>query len=181
MRFYVGVAVAALAVAVLAPSAVRAQDIKPGKWEYTTQMDMGNRPMPQIPPDKVAQMPPAMRAKIEGLMQGRTTYSACITADMPVPKNPRGGDCSVAKNGAQRRHDPLAGVVHDAEWQDQHGRGDGQLRRRRDDDGHDDPHRTRGRQIPYDAAAHQRTLPGPLRFIEFSGKTTHTPPPSRGG
>lgn len=97
MRFYVGVAVAALAVAVLAPSAVRAQDIKPGKWEYTTQMDMGNRPMPQIPPDKVAQMPPAMRAKIEGLMQGRTTYSACITADMPVPKNPRGGDCSVAK------------------------------------------------------------------------------------
>lgn len=97
MRFYVGVAVAALAVAVLAPSAVRAQDIKPGKWEYTTQMDMGNRPMPQIPPDKVAQMPPAMRAKIEGLMQGRTTYSACITADMPVPKNPRGGDCNVAK------------------------------------------------------------------------------------
>ncbi len=96
MKFHVGAA--AMLAVVVAAGPVRAQDIKPGKWEYTTQMNMGNRPMPQIPPDKLAQMPPEARAKIEQMMRGGgTTYSACITADMPVPKNPRGGDCSVAK------------------------------------------------------------------------------------
>lgn len=95
MNFGYGAAAAALVVAIYATSPVRAQDIKPGKWEYTTQMNMGNRPMPQIPPDKLAQMPPEMRAKIEQMMHGSVTYSSCITADMPVPKNPRGGECNV--------------------------------------------------------------------------------------
>ncbi len=97
MKFHVGVAAAALGVAVVQVSPAWAQDIKPGKWEYTTQLNMGNRSMPPIPPDKLAQMPPEMRARIEQMMHGNTTtYSSCITADMPVPKNPRGGDCSVA-------------------------------------------------------------------------------------
>jgi hypothetical protein len=98
MKFGVIAVSLALGFIVFAAGSAQAQDIKPGKWEYTAQMNMGNRPMPQIPPDKLAQMPPEARAKIEQMMHGGgMTYASCITADRPMPNNPRAGDCTVDK------------------------------------------------------------------------------------
>ena len=97
MKFRYGAALVAAGVALLATAPSQAQDIKPGKWEYTAHTDMGGRAMPQIPPEQLAQMPPEARAKIEQMMHGGMTYSSCITADHPVPKNPRGGDCNMDK------------------------------------------------------------------------------------
>lgn len=97
MKFGFIAAAAALGFAVFAAGTAQAQDIKPGKWEYTARTDMGNRPMPQIPPDKLAQMPPEARAKLEQMIHGGITYSSCITADRPMPKNPRAGNCTMDK------------------------------------------------------------------------------------
>ncbi|HEY3743186.1 MAG TPA: DUF3617 domain-containing protein [Bryobacteraceae bacterium] len=45
-------------------------DAKPGLWETvsTTQME-GMPAMPQIPPEKLAQMPPEARARVEAMMK----------------------------------------------------------------------------------------------------------------
>lgn len=46
-------------------------DVKPGLWEQTMTMEMSGMPaMPQLTPEQLAQMPPAARARIEGMMGG---------------------------------------------------------------------------------------------------------------
>lgn len=63
-------------------------DAKPGLWETvsTTQME-GMPAMPQISPDKLAQMPPEARARVEAMMKNaaggpRTTTSrSCQTRE----------------------------------------------------------------------------------------------------
>jgi hypothetical protein len=48
-------------------------DVKAGEWEYSVTMKMAGMPqmgqMPQIPADKLAQMPPEQRARVEALMK----------------------------------------------------------------------------------------------------------------
>jgi hypothetical protein len=48
-------------------------DLKAGEWEYSVTMKMAGMPqmaqMPQIPADKLAQMPPEQRAKIEAMLK----------------------------------------------------------------------------------------------------------------
>src|SRR5579872_2966162 len=75
--------------ATLAPLAcaqeIKPIDIKTGLWETTTKMEMAGMPqMPQIPPERLAQMPPEARARVEALMkgQGGGTARSCITREM---------------------------------------------------------------------------------------------------
>ena len=43
-------------------------DVKPGLWEQTMTMEMTGGPaMPQMTPEQLAQLPPAMRARLEGM------------------------------------------------------------------------------------------------------------------
>jgi hypothetical protein len=76
-------------VAILLPAASWAADVfdvKPGLWETTSTTDMGNMAaMPQIPADKLAQLPPDQRARIEAMMKGRsgtpTVTKVCMTKE----------------------------------------------------------------------------------------------------
>jgi hypothetical protein len=96
MNFVRGLFPIVLILTAAAAAPAMAQEIKPGRWQYTMQMDASA--MPQIPPDKLAQMPPEARARIEQMMKGRLGgYSSCITADHPVPQNPRQGDCQMTR------------------------------------------------------------------------------------
>jgi hypothetical protein len=78
-----------------------ADDIKPGKWEYTFQMQMPNVPaMPAIPSDQLAKLPPAARAQLQQMQQGHMSFTntSCVTADHLVPPTgSRNGECTVAK------------------------------------------------------------------------------------
>jgi hypothetical protein len=60
-------------------------DVKPGLWEQTMTMEMTGMPaMPQMTPEQLAQMPPAMRARMEGMMQGgpqTITSKVCQTKE----------------------------------------------------------------------------------------------------
>ena len=79
-----------LAVLILAAGASRAADVtplnlKPGLWETTTVSERSGMPaMPAIPPDKLAAMPPDVRARLEAQMKGMsspttTTKQSCRT------------------------------------------------------------------------------------------------------
>jgi len=50
-------------------------DVKLGLWEQTTTMEMAGMPamqgMPQMTPEQMAQMPPAVRARMEAMMKGQ--------------------------------------------------------------------------------------------------------------
>lgn len=50
-------------------------DVKPGLWEHTTTVEMSNMPgmqgMPQLTPEQLAKMPPAVRARFEAMMNGQ--------------------------------------------------------------------------------------------------------------
>jgi len=81
--------------ALVGPTAIWAQDIKPidikpGLWENTTTTQMSGMTMPNMPqisPDKLAQMPPAQRAQVEAMMKGgggapqTNTTKVCITKE----------------------------------------------------------------------------------------------------
>jgi hypothetical protein len=65
-------------------------DVKPGLWETTStsQMEGLNMPAaPQIPPEKLAQMPPAQRAQVEAMLKNRpgaprtSTNRSCQTKE----------------------------------------------------------------------------------------------------
>jgi hypothetical protein len=69
---------------------IRPFDAKPGLWETTStsQMEGVNMPaMPQIPPDKLAQMPPEQRARVEAMLKNRpgsartSTNRSCQTRE----------------------------------------------------------------------------------------------------
>src|SRR5690348_15022970 len=62
-------------------------DVKVGLWESTNTSEMSGMPaMPAIPPDKLAQVPPEQRARIEAMMKGRggsntSTTRSCLTKE----------------------------------------------------------------------------------------------------
>lgn len=82
--------------AVLLPVMASAQEIKPidvktGLWETTVTNEVSGMPamtMPQIPPDKLAQLPPEQQARIQAMMKGgsggprTTTAKSCLTREM---------------------------------------------------------------------------------------------------
>jgi hypothetical protein len=83
-----------LAIVMVCPVAIWAQDIKPldikpGLWENTTSFLMSGMSMPAnmppISPEKLAQLPPAQRAQVEAMMKGGAgapqthTSKVCIT------------------------------------------------------------------------------------------------------
>src|SRR3982751_3012603 len=75
---------------------VLADTVKPGQWEFTSQMQMPGG----------AQLPPGMQAPSGTSMQPgagmRSTYRACIDSEKAVPSDPRGA-CkidNVRRNGA---------------------------------------------------------------------------------
>jgi len=45
-------------------------DVKPGLWEQTMTIEMTGMPAPQVTPEQLAQMPPALRARMEGMIGG---------------------------------------------------------------------------------------------------------------
>ncbi len=82
----------------LAPFAMRAQDIKPfdvktGLWESTTTTEMSGLPampaMPQLSEEQLSKMPPQARAQVEAMMKNKggvgaprtTTGRSCITKE----------------------------------------------------------------------------------------------------
>jgi Protein of unknown function (DUF3617) len=71
----------------LAQARVLADTVKPGQWEFTSQMQMPG--MPQIPAG--AQMPPNMQMQARGM---KSTYRTCIDSERAVPSDPR-GQCKI--------------------------------------------------------------------------------------
>ncbi|MGH7815486.1 MAG: DUF3617 domain-containing protein [Candidatus Binataceae bacterium] len=100
---FAATAASALLIAAVAP--VRAAGIKPGKWEFTTEMTMPGGTMdgpgalapggtPQIPPGM--KLPPNVHMWSNG--HGMTiTDTSCMKADDPVPKIGRNKFCTVDK------------------------------------------------------------------------------------
>lgn len=72
------VAVATMAAIVFLSVPSRAAGVKPGRWEFTSQIQ--GMQMPQLPPG--VQLPPNIH-----MGNGGTTYTTCITGDNPVPTN----------------------------------------------------------------------------------------------
>jgi hypothetical protein len=84
-----------LAIVILCPVIIPAQDIKPldiktGLWETTVTSQITGLPaMPAIPEDQLAKMPPETRAHVEAMMKGRgaagspqtRTQKNCITSE----------------------------------------------------------------------------------------------------
>jgi hypothetical protein len=106
-----------LMLAVCTGSALAADNmklnVKPGLWETTMKMDMsGMPPMPAIPPERLAQMPPEQRARLEAMMKGgdlpgkQHTSRSCVTADDlkngPAFDKESGADCkrTIVNNSA---------------------------------------------------------------------------------
>ncbi len=76
-----------------AGAAQAADEIRPGKWEFTTQTQMPNMPpMPQMPPGM--SLPPGMSMGAGGAMT--MTHTSCVESSKPVPDNP-GHDCKIDK------------------------------------------------------------------------------------
>jgi hypothetical protein len=93
-----GMAAAASAAEAVLPVQARvlADTVKPGQWEFTSQMQMPGG----------MQLPPGVQAPSGTSMQPgagmRSTYRACIDSEKAVPSDPRGA-CkidNVRRNGA---------------------------------------------------------------------------------
>ena len=107
-----------LAIVMACPAGIWAQDmkidVKPGLWENTTTsqisgLTMPAGSMPQLTPEQLAQMPPAARARLEGMMKGgagapqTNTTKACITADQlshPLLESMGDKSCSYKLTGS---------------------------------------------------------------------------------
>lgn len=64
-------------------AAQTAQGIKPGRWEFTSQMQMPN--MPQLPPG--TQLPPGVQMPAGGGLSA--SHTSCIDPERAVPTDPR--------------------------------------------------------------------------------------------
>ena len=64
-----------------------ADTVRPGQWEFTSQMQMPG--MPQMPPG--SSLPPNVQAQAGGM---KSTYRACIDSEKAVPSDPR-GQCTI--------------------------------------------------------------------------------------
>lgn len=74
---------------------VLADTVKPGQWEFTSQMQMPG--MPKLPPG--VQLPPNVQMQQGGM---QSTYKTCVDSERAVPSDPR-GQCKiehVQRNGA---------------------------------------------------------------------------------
>jgi hypothetical protein len=72
-----------------------ADTVKPGQWEFTSQMQMPG--MPKLPPG--TQLPPNVQLQQGGM---QSTYRTCVDSEKAVPNDPR-GQCKiehVQRNGA---------------------------------------------------------------------------------
>jgi len=85
---------AALMACSLAPALAQNQpiDVRTGLWEITTQRETTGMPkmpeMPALPPEVLAQMPPAQRAQLQAALKarqnmgsGKQASKVCITAE----------------------------------------------------------------------------------------------------
>jgi hypothetical protein len=78
-RLATGIAAAML----LAGAALAAEDsLKPGKWEFVTEMQGSN--LPALPPG--AKFPPGVQLRPGGGMN--ITHTTCVSANSPVPAGP---------------------------------------------------------------------------------------------
>jgi len=68
----------------LAQARILANTVKPGQWEFTSQLQMPG--MPQVPPG--VQPPPNAPMQQGGMA---STYRACVDSERAVPSDPRGG------------------------------------------------------------------------------------------
>jgi hypothetical protein len=71
----------------LAQARVLADTVKPGQWEFTSQMQMPG--MPQMPAG--SSLPPNVQMQAGGM---KSTYRTCIDAEKAVPSDPR-GQCKI--------------------------------------------------------------------------------------
>ena len=72
-----------------------ADTVKPGQWEFTSQMEMPGMPKP--PPG--VQLPPNVQMQQGGM---KSSYKTCVDSERAVPSDPR-GQCKiehVQRNGA---------------------------------------------------------------------------------
>ncbi len=104
-------------LAILLPAATWAQgfDVKPGLWESTATTTLPGGSV-QIPPEKLAQLPPEQRKMIESMNQGRTSTSTskiCLTKES-LSKGFTPGQFSGANNCTQNMTtmSPSKIVVH---------------------------------------------------------------------
>jgi hypothetical protein len=72
-------------------------DLKPGLWETTTVSERSGAGMPSLPPDKLAQLPPEQRARIEAMTASKptttTTQSCRVDKDLRPFTDDRGRSC----------------------------------------------------------------------------------------
>jgi len=64
-----------------------ADTVRPGQWEFTSQMQVPG--MPQLPAG--AQLPPNVQAQAGGM---KSTYRTCVDSEKAVPSDPR-GQCKI--------------------------------------------------------------------------------------
>ena len=73
-------------------SAWAAGEIREGRWQYTSTVQMDGMPqmqnMPKMP--EGMKLPPGMKMPSMGPNGMTTTYETCVTKDNPVPQNPEG-------------------------------------------------------------------------------------------
>jgi len=101
---------AALVLVTALPALAQPLDIRPGLWEVSVQRS-GTPVMPemsQMPPEMLAQLPPAQRAQIEAMMRTRRTvapgvqaHKVCVT-QASLEKTP---DFGMAQQGCTRTKD----------------------------------------------------------------------------
>lgn len=81
----------------LALPVVAADGPKPGRWEYTTTMQMpGMAAMPKLP--EGVQLPPGVTMPQMGPKGLTSSFQQCVTGEEAIPRNENGReDCTVTK------------------------------------------------------------------------------------
>jgi len=129
VRFRTLSVAAALVGCSLTPALAQNQplDVRPGLWEFSTQRSMTGMPkmpeMPAIPPEVLAKMPPAQRARIEAALKARSgangkhVSKVCFTAESlrrgpTFEQPPRDANCQRTKNTRTAHGWQLREVCH---------------------------------------------------------------------
>ncbi len=108
---------AGLALCAATPALAQSLDVRTGLWEVTTKRSTTGLPelpsMPNMPPEMLAQLPPAQRAQIENMMKTRRkvapgvqAHKICITQaslDKTPDFGPAERDCTRTKDSRSAR------------------------------------------------------------------------------